>query len=200
LVGVLLLLEALLSHAIDKGTFAVTIYFLHEASVSLWVGALLAFWMITRYGDPPDIWVEHAARRVSRIALWSVIVLVITGVYTAYNGLGLDPYHLLFSAYGRTLITKIVVFTGVMAIGAYNRYWLVPNVADSVACDALLRNVCVESVILLVAVTGLATLLANTPPAHGMGGQAGHAMMAMIIADPPRHHLKERWRRQMVIG
>ena len=185
LAGALLLLQALLSHAIDKGTFAVTIYFLHEASVGLWTGALLALWMITWYGDPPDIWVEHAARRVSRVALWSVIALVITGTYTAYNGLGLDMYHLLFSAYGRTLVTKVIVFTGVMAIGAYNRYWLVPNVADTATCDALLRNVCVESVILLVAVAGLATLLANTPPAHGMGGHAGHAMMAMISAAPP---------------
>jgi putative copper resistance protein D len=182
LAAVLLFLLALLSHAIDKGVLAVAVYFLHEIAVGFWVGALLALWIVTDYGHPPDDWVRHAARRVSKVALWSVIGLVITGLYTAYNGLGLDLYRLLFSAYGRTLTAKIVVFTGVLAIAAYNRYWLVPNVEDSAARDTLLRNVRIESVILLIAVVGLATLLANTPPAHGMPAHAGHAMMAMVTA------------------
>jgi putative copper export protein len=184
LAGVLLLLQALLSHAIDKGAIAVAVYFLHELAVGLWVGALLALSMVTRYGDPSDIWIERAARRVSKLAFWSVIALVISGTYTAYNGLGFDLYRLVFSAYGRTLITKVTVFAAVLAIGAYNRYWLVPRVAEPAARDTLLRNVRIESVILLLAVVGLASLLANTPPAHGMGGHGGHAMMAMMVADP----------------
>ena len=52
-----------------------------------------------------------------------------------------------------------------------------PDVDDPVAHAALLRSVRVESVILLLGVVGLATLLANTPPAYSV---AGHAMMAMI--------------------
>ena len=179
LAGVLLLLQALLSHAIDKGTLAVGVYFLHEVTSGLWVGALLALWMVAHRGNPPDVWVEHAARLVSKLAFWSVTALVITGTYTAYNGLGFDIYRLLFSAYGRTLVAKVIVFAGVLAIGAYNRYWLVPNVGDPALRDTLLRNVRIESVILLLAVVGLASLLANTPPAHGMGGHGRHSMMAM---------------------
>jgi putative copper resistance protein D len=191
LAAVLLFLQALLSHAVDKGTLAVVVYFLHEIAVGLWVGALLVFWMIARDSGPLDIWVEHTARRVSKVAFWSVIALVITGTFTAYNGLGFDLYRLLFSAYGRTLIIKVVVFAGVLAIGAYNRYWLVPKVSDPAACDALLRNVQVESAILLLAVLGLATLLANTPPAHSIGVHPGHAMMAMFTASPTRRRLGE---------
>ena len=41
LTAVLLLLQALLSHAIDKGTLPVAVYFFHEIAVALWVGALL---------------------------------------------------------------------------------------------------------------------------------------------------------------
>jgi putative copper resistance protein D len=190
LAGVLLLLQALLSHAIDKGAIAVAVYFLHELAAGLWVGALLALWMVTRYGDPSDIWVEGAAQRVSKLAFWCVIALAITGTYTAYNGLGLDVYRLVFSAYGRTLIAKVTVFAGVLAVGAYNRYWLVPNVGEPAARDALLRNVRIESFILLLAVVGLASLLANTPPAHGMGGHRGPPMMAMMAADPIRRSLK----------
>jgi hypothetical protein len=50
------------------------------------------------------------------LALWSVIGLVITGTYTAHNELGFDVYRLLFSAYGRSLIAKEIVFAGVIAI------------------------------------------------------------------------------------
>jgi hypothetical protein len=87
---------------------------------------------------------------------------------------------------GRTLIAKVAVFAAVLAIGGYNRYWLVPNVSDATARDGLLRNVGVEWVILLFAVLGLASLLANTPPAHGPCGHAGHSMMAMFIGEPRR--------------
>ncbi len=190
LTGVLLLLRAMLSHAIDKGSIAVAVYFLHEIAAGLWIGALLALWIVARRGNPPDVWVERAARRVSKLAFWSVIALVITGTYNAYTGLGFDLYHLLFSAYGRTLIAKELVFVGVLAIGAYNRYWLVPNVGDPAARDTLLRNVQVESVILLIAVVGLASLLANTPPAHPMGEHAGRMMLAMVSADPIQYRLR----------
>jgi hypothetical protein len=44
---------------------------------------------------------------------------------------------------------------------------------------------------LLFAVVGLAALLANTPPPHGMPGHAGHAMMAMIIANDGRFLKRE---------
>jgi hypothetical protein len=56
----------------------------------------------------------------------------------------------------------------------------VPDVDDPVAHDTLLRNIQVESVILLLGVVGLARLLANMPPAYGVAGHAGHAMMAII--------------------
>jgi putative copper resistance protein D len=194
LAGVLLFLRALLSHAIDKGRLAVMLYFLHEVAAGLWVGALLMLWIVARRCNTPDVWIEDAARRVSKLALWSVLAIVISGIYTAYNGLGFDLYHLLFSAYGRTLIAKVAVFAAVLAIGGYNRYWLVPQVSDSTARDELLRNVGVESVILLFAVLGLASLLANTPPAHGPGGHAGHSMMAMFIL--PYERSRTRWRQR----
>jgi len=189
--GVLLFLQALLSHAIDKGALAVTVYFLHEVSAALWVGALLAFWMVAQFEDPPCLWVKHGAQRVSRTALCSVIALVITGTYTAYNGLGLDLYRLLFSVYGRTLVAKVAIFAGVLAIGAYNRFWLVPRIDEPGTFDVLMRNILTESVILLLAVLGLAVLLANTPPAHGMGGNSGHSMMAMFSGDAVRRRLRK---------
>jgi hypothetical protein len=61
--GALLFLRALLIHAIDKGVFEVTVYFLREVA-GLWVGALLVLWIVARRGNAPDVWIEDAARRV----------------------------------------------------------------------------------------------------------------------------------------
>ena len=44
-------------------------------------------------------------------------------------------------------------------------YWVMPAVSESSAQASLLRNVGIES-ILLIGVLGLAALLANTPPVH----------------------------------
>jgi putative copper export protein len=177
--SVLLLLEALLSHAIDKGRLAVAIYFVHEVAAGLWLGGLSGLWIVVRRSSLSEIWIEQAARRVSKVAFWSVCMIVMSGIYTAYNGLGLDLDHLLYSAYGRTLMAKVAVFGVVLSIGAYNRYRLISTVHVDSARDALLFNVGIESLILAVGVLGLASLLANTPPAHG-GAMAPGMMMGLL--------------------
>jgi hypothetical protein len=123
----------------------------------LWLG-----FAATNLGDR---WVVRTAPRVSRVAGWSVAVVVFTGLYNAHDALGLNLYHLLYSAYGRTLLFKVALFGVVLGIGGYNRYRLVPAVEDDRARAVLLRNVTVETVF-LVGVLGIAALLANTPPAH----------------------------------
>jgi putative copper export protein len=91
--------------------------------------------------------------------------LVASGGLLAYRGLGLNLQHLLYSAYGRTLIAKVIMFVIVLTLGSYNRYWLVPQFRIPTARNALLQTVRVECCLLIV-VLGLAALLANTPPVH----------------------------------
>ena len=40
----LLLLISFASHAIDRGTVAIIIYFIHEVAAALWIGAVLGLW------------------------------------------------------------------------------------------------------------------------------------------------------------
>ena len=49
--ALMLYLEAMLSHATDKGMLAISVYFVHELGAGLWFGALLAFWTISRRGN-----------------------------------------------------------------------------------------------------------------------------------------------------
>jgi len=175
--ALLMFLEALVSHSVDKGGVAVVFYFVHEAAAGMWMGGLLAFWMVTRRAKPSPGWVAGAARFVSAMAGWSVGAIVLSGAYTTYQELGFSLDRLLYSSYGRTLLIKVVAFCAVLSIGAYNRERLIPDIADMGSQRALLRNVGVESVVLGVVVLGLAALLANTPPASGH--MMSHPGMAM---------------------
>ncbi|MGH7877923.1 MAG: copper resistance D family protein [Candidatus Binataceae bacterium] len=161
----LLLCESLTSHAIDRGGVAVAIYFTHQMAAAVWIGAILGLWLGARHAHLSDSWVERTAPWVSRLAGWTVAVLLLSGIYTAYHALMGDPALLMYAAYGRVLLIKIGAASIVLLIGAYNRFMLMPELAAANARRALLRDVAVES-ILLFGVIGIAALLANTPPAH----------------------------------
>ena len=161
----LLLLGSLSGHAIDRGALAVVVYFAHEVAAALWIGAILGLWVGAVHGNLGSEWVLRTAPRVSGVAGWTVTILILSGLYTAYYSLGADPHRLIEAAYGRTLVDKVCAAMLVLMIGAYNRYWVMPAVSETSAQASLLRNVGIEC-ILLVGVLGLAALLADTPPAH----------------------------------
>jgi putative copper export protein len=163
--GALLLLASLSGHAIDRGTAAVAINFIHQIAAALWLGAVCGLWLGGVPGRLGDGWVRQTAPLVSKLAGWAVSALILSGVYLAYDALGADPRRLLYAAYGRTLLVKIGAASLVIMIGAYNRSRLLPAIDESCSETALLRNVGYESGLLL-AVLGIAALLANTPPAH----------------------------------
>ncbi len=157
----LLLLRSITSHAIDAGAVAVAIYFVHELAAGLWLGAVAGLWITFARVGGGD-WLGPIVRRVSQLAGWCAATLPLSGLYMAYNAFGLSLDRILYSAYGRTLLAKVMLFAVVLSIGGYNRYRLIPAGNPS-GRGALLRNVGVESV-LLIGVLGIAALLANTPP------------------------------------
>ncbi len=163
--GALLLLVSFSSHAIDRGRIALIVYFTHEVASALWVGAILGLWFGAVRGKLGSGWIQRTAPRVSSVAGWTVATLILSGLYTAYYSLGADPHRIIDSAYGRTLVEKVCAAMLVLLIGAYNRYYLMPTVSETSAQETLLRNVGLES-LLLIGVLGLAALLANTPPVH----------------------------------
>ena len=163
--GALLLLLSFSSHAIDRGRIALIVYFTHEVAAALWIGAILGLWFGAVRGQLGSGWIQRTAPRVSSVAGWTVATLILSGLYTAYYSLGADPHRIIDSAYGRTLVEKVCAAMLVLLIGAYNRYYLLPTVSETSAQETLLRNVGLES-LLLIGVLGLAALLANTPPVH----------------------------------
>jgi len=160
--SILIVLGSLTSHAIDKGALVVAIYSAHQAAAGLWLGALASLLMSARRG--PDALAAFTPR-VSTVCAWSVGIMVISGPLLALRWLGWNPHLLVDSAYGRTLMVKVVIAAPVLLLGAYNRYWQVPGIAKPSVRVVLIRSVTAECVLLLV-VLGWSAILANTPPPH----------------------------------
>jgi putative copper resistance protein D len=169
----ILLLDSLTSHAIDYGGATIALHTVHALAAGLWVGALFGWWIGWRGVTVES---EHAVRFtaiLSRLAAWSVLIAVLSGIFLAYEGLGFSLHNFFYSTYSHVLAVKIGVFGLVLLGGAYNRYFLLPKLEEIPARQALRRNVGLEWAVLF-GVLGLAAVLANTSPARmALRAQAG---------------------------
>ncbi len=159
---ILIALGSLTSHAIDKGGLVLAIDFVHQAAAGLWFGALVVLLMSARDGGARF---QSVTARVSMVCGWTVAVLAISGVLTAFQWFGWNLHLLFDSAYGRALMWKLAIAAPALLLGAYNRYWQVPKVAQKSAQRMLIRTVATECALLLV-VLAWSAILANTPPPH----------------------------------
>lgn len=99
---------------------AMTSSVLHLLATACWLGGLTAL-LLTLYRartpPPPD-----TVARFSRLAFLSVTVLVVTGLYQSWRGLG-SWSALTESAYGRTLTAKLAAAVFLLAAAGLSRRW-----------------------------------------------------------------------------
>ncbi|MEV6023070.1 copper resistance protein CopC [Streptomyces sp. NPDC052036] len=99
---------------------AMTSAVLHLLAMAVWLGGLAA--LLTVLYRAPEELPAHAVARFSRLAFAAVAVLVATGVYQSWRGLGsLDA--LTSTVYGRLLTAKLVAVVCLLAAAAYSRRW-----------------------------------------------------------------------------
>ena len=171
----LLASRSLTSHAAavrENTVVAVAADAIHLIATGLWGGGLLTVSWVLYQGtkDPtlPLSWAAETVRRFSLLALVSVAVLFITGIYQSWIQLG--SLRILFATdYGRVLVVKLMLFLGMLGLGALNWLSTKPRLLratrenkelTSVAKKALARIGAESSFALLVFfVTGLLTVL-----------------------------------------
>ncbi|WP_053752746.1 copper resistance CopC/CopD family protein [Streptomyces sp. MMG1533] len=99
---------------------AMTSSVLHVLAMAVWLGGLTAL-LTTLYRSqsavPPAV-----VTSFSRPAFWSVTVLVVTGVYQSWRGLG-SWNALTDSTYGRLLVAKLVAVVVLLAAAGLSRRW-----------------------------------------------------------------------------
>ncbi|MFD7690593.1 copper resistance protein CopC [Streptomyces sp. NPDC059781] len=99
---------------------AMTSSVLHLLATACWLGGLTALLLtLHRAKTPPP---TATVTRFSRLAFASVTVLVVTGVYQSWRGLG-SWSALTETAYGRTLTVKLAATLFLLSAAALSRRW-----------------------------------------------------------------------------
>lgn len=99
---------------------AMTSSVLHLLATAVWLGGLVALLTTLRASRPaPD---AATLARFSRTAFAAVTLLVVTGVYQSWRGLG-SWQALTGSTYGRLLLAKVVLVAVLLAAAAVSRRW-----------------------------------------------------------------------------
>lgn len=99
---------------------AMTSSVLHLLAMAVWLGGLTAL-LTVLYRAPSTLSVA-VVTRFSRLAFASVIVLVVTGVYQSWRGLG-SWSAFTSTAYGEVLVAKLVAVLLLLVAAAFSRRW-----------------------------------------------------------------------------
>ncbi|WP_406250305.1 copper resistance CopC/CopD family protein [Microbacterium sp. M] len=169
----------------------------HLLAGSFWAGGVLGLLLFLveawpARGDAAGTDPKFAAnvvRRFSRFAVWSVIILAISGITMGIMIVG-DVDTLLTSAYGLTLLLKTSIVIPIIAIAAYNRLRLLPSLTTRPTAPMrwrfLTRTLSYEAA-LLVTVLAVTGFLTNLSPGHDhhteTAAPAAIAETARISAD-----------------
>lgn len=91
---------------------------LHLLATAMWLGGLAALFVGLRHGVPTG-----AAERFSKVAMGAVTVLVATGLYQSWRGLG-SWSALVDTEYGRLLLVKVGCVAAMVGLAWISRTWL----------------------------------------------------------------------------
>ncbi|MBM3661042.1 MAG: hypothetical protein FJW95_16275 [Actinobacteria bacterium] len=92
---------------------------LHVAAMAVWLGGLVVLAAAVLPGDDLEV-LRAASRRFSRVALWCVVVLIVTGGFQTWRMVGgLDALR--DDEYGRILVVKLVVFALMLVVASFSR-------------------------------------------------------------------------------
>jgi putative copper export protein len=195
--------RSLTSHAVavrEDAALAVSSDALHLIVSALWAGGLLALWralrLTTRESSQPCAWIVALVNRFSRLALVSVTLLGITGLYQSWIHVG-SFTTLVNTDYGKVLLLKTLLFTLMVSFGALNflstRKILTravgPSENDQASRTKAFRRIGIESLIgvLIFCATGLLTVL--PPGVHAVHQTAAAARAAQTEFTSPKKYL-----------
>lgn len=155
----------------------------HMAGVAAWLGGLVTLLAVaypaTRSLDESSRAkaLSPVVRRFSAIAVWSVAVVVVTGVVRSW--LELDTLSALWEeSWGRVLLTKVGVFLPLLALGAINKRIVGPKLEANSSISGLSRirrliGIEVALGVVVVALTAWLVGLSPTPEAGASGAPGG---------------------------
>ena len=152
---------------------------IHAAAAAMWLGALaaLGLFLTIPHGDPERDRLTHdALHGFSGMGTLAVGLLVATGLVNTWFLVGPDRLSaLLTTPYGLLLSAKLVIFVGMLALAASNRFVLTPCLHRALedesqkpsAIRALQRSLVLET-LLAVILLGLVAMMGTLAPPAAM--------------------------------
>ncbi len=172
---VALLIPLFQSHASSAGNHGLAIGALifHVAAVSFWVGGVIGLLAISPRERSASI------SRFSTFALWAAIVVGFSGFASAWSRLNFWAGWQ--SRYGLLVLTKVVLFTILIIVGAKHRRYIEAKVEGAHQVFRLLAN---ESLVMLSAVAIGGWLSTTLPPISASGIKAASDPSIAITGIP----------------
>ena len=131
-----------------------------------WIGAVGAFMWAARIAPEGDAALGGRLERFASTGSVLVAILLVTGIANTLFIVGWDGLTgLTTTTYGRLLLLKILLFTGMLAAAAANRFWLTSRIAESSSLDAIRFSLGAE-LLLGTGVLGLVAWLGTLDPAQ----------------------------------
>jgi copper transport protein len=149
------------------GVWSAGMDIVHLLSVSVWMGGLLALLiMIPKENGLP--WVKNAGNAYSKWAVWSLILIVLTGIgmtlqFVPSFSLG----SLLVSDWGKALLIKVILVIGITGLGYWQRRFL-RNVSEKVL-SLFIRRGRIELVYAVFILFAAAILIESSPGSADQG-------------------------------
>ncbi|MGH2530584.1 MAG: copper resistance protein CopC [Actinomycetota bacterium] len=170
-----MLIHAIAGHAAAGDSwrwFTVGTQWAHIAAVGIWVGGLAWLLMGTWGAGPGER--AGAVRRFSFLAGFALGAVALTGAARAWDEVG-SIGRAFETGFGLTAIGKTALFGGMVALGAYNRYRMVPAVSSGAKPVGAMRRSVGGEVLLAAGVFGLTGIMAGLVPPSQEAAAAAHA-------------------------
>ena len=157
------------SHAGDEGLFTLDnlINSIHIVGGCLWGGAVIAYLVIItslrRQGDTMHAIICSSADRLSSLATVALALVVSTGLLNAWHRLETIE-ELWQTDYGITLIIKLGFVAMMMAIGASNRFIIIPAMTGKPAASQRFQRVLSLDAVLFITIICIAAALGIQGP------------------------------------
>lgn len=167
--AVIALTHAGMTHAADAGDFtrAEWIHAVHLWMTAAWGGAVIcAAWPLRSVFRPWSSETLRHLRHLSRVATWTFVFAIASGLANAARGLGGSLAPLTNSVWGQLLLIKLAAVCIVVLIGAINRlaHLAHRHAIDRPTLTVVMRLLSFEAV-LMVVVMAAASVLGHSMPA-----------------------------------